>query len=275
MYFFRDDTSPNDLIYETISSSGVLQAPVDSPYHDEFGWEHPIRLSGDGKSVLLGSGLVFDALRLERSLFGLANKVTDSLWFAGRWITLRTIVEVPQLQEWNGPTYELSRTLQFESGFAHSLHRLTSKRMLVVTIPSDGVPALKILDEELEASSINVGWHNGSNPRDVDDDQSVTPLDALRIIDQINKHGSRQGEGVGEIFCDVDNDSSISPLDALSVINWLNSKSGGEAEGGGDRSDWASTVENLFASEIDWLPESGSEGSSQFGSGPSKRLRRR
>jgi hypothetical protein len=109
----------------------------------------------------------------------------------------------------------------------------------------------------------------------VDDDQSVTPLDALRIIDQINKHGSRQGEGVGEMFCDVDNDGSISPLDALSVINWLNSKSGGEAEGGGDRSDWASTVENLFASEIDWLPESGSEGRSLIGSGPSKRLRRR
>ncbi len=275
MYFFRDDTSPNDLIYETISSSGVLQAPVDSPYHDGFGWEHPIRLSGDGKSVLLGSGLVFDAQSLERSLFGLANKVTDSLWFAGRWITLRTIVEVPQLQEWNGPTYELSRTLQFGSGSAHSLHRLTSKRMLAVTVPSDGVPALTILDEELEASSINIRWHNGSNPRDVDDDQSVTPLDALRIIDQINQHGSRQGEGVGEIFCDVDNDGSISPLDALSVINWLNSKSGGEAEGVGDRSDWASTVENLFASEIDWLPESGSEGSSQFGSGPSKRLRRR
>jgi hypothetical protein len=184
-------------------------------------------------------------------------------------------VEVPQLQEWNGPTYELSRTLQFESGFAHSLHRLTSKRMLVVTVPSDGVPALTILDEELEASSINIRWHNGSNPRDVDDDQSVTPLDALRIIDQINKHGSRQSEGVGEIFCDVDNDGSISPLDALSVINWLNSKSGGEAEGVGDRSDWASTVENLFAGEIDWLPESGSEGSSQFGSGPSKRPRRR
>ena len=183
-------------------------------------------------------------------------------------------MEVPQLQEWNGPTYELSRTLQFESGFAHSLHQLASKRMLVVTVPSDGVPAMKILDDQLEASSINIRWHNASNPRDVDDDQSVSPLDALRIVDQINKYGSRQSEGVGEIFCDVDNDGSISPLDVLSLINWLNSKSGGEAEGLGIRSDWASTVENLFASEIDWLPESVSEDGSPFGAGPSKRLRR-
>jgi hypothetical protein len=164
--------------------------------------------------------------------------------------------------------------LQFEQGFAHSLQLLTSKRMLAITVPSDGVPALTILDDQLEASSINIRWHNALNPRDVDDDQSVSPLDALRIVDQINKHGSRQSEGVGEIFCDVDNDGSISPLDVLSVINWLNSKSGGEAEGVGIQSDWASTVENLFAREIDWLPESVSEGSSPFGSGPSKRLRR-
>ncbi|MEI6527185.1 MAG: dockerin type I domain-containing protein, partial [Planctomycetota bacterium] len=93
------------------------------------------------------------------------------------------------------------------------MHRLTNERMLAVTVPHDGVPAFAILDQRLQASSINIDWHNYPNPRDVDDDQSVSPLDALRIIDQINKFGSRQIEGVGEMFCDVDNDHSISPLD--------------------------------------------------------------
>jgi len=271
MYFFRDDSSPNDLIYETISSTGVLQVPVDSPYHDSFGWEHPIRISGDGQSVLLGSGSVFDARTLERRPYGLSNRVTDSLWFAGRWITLRTILDVPQLQEWAGPTYELLQVLQLEPGLAHSLHRLTNERMLAVTVPHDGVPAFAILDQQLQASSINIDWHNYPNPRDVDDDESISPLDALRIIDQINKFGSRQIEGVGEMFCDVDNDGSISPLDVLSVINWLNSKSGSEGESVMIPSDYASTVETLFATDSDWLPLSAFDGNDSFEVGRTKR----
>lgn len=274
MYFFRDDSSPNDLIYEAITSTGMLHAPVDSPYHDQFGWEHPIRISGDGRSVLLGSGTVLDAQTLERSPYGLANKVTDSLWFADRWVTLRTILEVPQLQVWSGPTLELTQVVQLDPGFAHSLHRLTNKRMLAVTVPSNGIPAFAVFDEQLQPSSINIRWHNSTNPRDVDDDQFVSPLDALRIIDQINKHGARQVEGVGEIFCDVDNDGSITPLDVLSVINWLNSKSGAEGESVAVPSDNASTVETLFATDIDWLLQSASDSSGSFEVGTTKRQRR-
>jgi len=255
MYFFRDDTSPNDLIYETISSSGQLQPPVDSPYHDSNGWVHPIRISADGKSVLLGSGLVFDAQTLNSNPYGLANPVTDSLWFAGRWVTIRTIVGIAQLQEWIGPTLELSNVKQFGAGAAQSLHALTSKRMLVITIPSDGVPAFTVLDEQLEPSTINIRWHNASNPLDVDDDQSISPLDVLRLIDQINKYGARQSQGVGEIFCDVDNDGSITPLDVLSVINGINSYSGGEGESGSSSQDLESSLDQLFAVELDWIPQ--------------------
>jgi hypothetical protein len=255
MYFFRDDTSPNDLIYEAINSAGQLQPPVDSPYHDSNGWVHPIRISADGKSVLLGSGLVFDAQSLDRNPYGLANTVTDSLWFSGRWITIRSIVGIAQLQEWIGPTLELSKVKQFGAGVAQSLHALTSKRMLVVTIPSDGIPAFTILDEQLEPSTINIRWHNASNPLDVDDDQSISPLDVLRLIDQINKYGSRQSQGVGEIFCDVDNDGFISPLDVLSVNNWINSRSGGEGESDSSSRDKESSLDQLFAVELNWLPQ--------------------
>jgi hypothetical protein len=53
-------------------------------------------------------------------------------------------------------------------------------------------------------------------------------LDPKSLVFAPRSQPRSQGEGVGEMFCDVDNDSSISPLDALSVINWLNSKSGGK-----------------------------------------------
>jgi hypothetical protein len=271
MYFFRDDTSPNDLLFEAIGSTGTLQTPVDSPYHGDIGWEHPIRLSGDGRWVLLGSGLVLDAQTLNRSPYGLANKVTDALWFAGRWITLRTILAVPQLQEWTGPTLELTRVVQLEPGFAHSLHRLTNKHMLVISVPFDGIPAFTILDQQLQASSINIRWHNPMNPKDVDDDQTISPLDVLRIIDQINKYGARQIENVGEIFCDVDDDGSISPLDVLFVIDWLNSKSGGQGEGESNRANQESVVESLFAGEIDWFSHSVSD---EFGQCQIGRIKR-
>jgi len=205
--------------------------------------------------VLLGSGLVFDAQTLNSNPYGLANPVTDSLWFAGRWVTIRTIVGIAQLQEWIGPTLELSNVKQFGAGAAQSLHALTSKRMLVITIPSDGVPAFTVLDEQLEPSTINIRWHNASNPLDVDDDQSISPLDVLRLIDQINKYGARQSQGVGEIFCDVDNDGSITPLDVLSVINGINSYSGGEGESGSSSQDLESSLDQLFAVELDWIPQ--------------------
>ncbi len=283
MYFFRDDTSPNDLFYESISSTGMLQDLVDSPYHDQFGWQHPIRISWDGKSILLGSGFVFNAQTLVRSPYGLANAVTDSQWFAGRWVTLRTVQAVPQLQAWTGPTLEMTQELQLEPGFAQSLHRMTNKRLLGVTIPYDGVPAFTIFDEELAVSSINIRWHNPLNPRDVDDDQSVSPLDVLKIIDQINKHGARQVEGVGEIFCDVDDDGSISPLDVLSVINWLNSQAGGSSSGEGEG---ASAVESkvsstdafsrdrFFAGEVDWVPQTELDSETNSGVSLLKRARR-
>lgn len=160
---------------------------------------------------------------------------------------------------------------------------MTNKRLLGVTIPYDGVPAFTIFDEELAVSSINIRWHNPLNPRDVDDDQSVSPLDVLKIIDQINKYGARQVEGVGEIFCDVDDDGSISPLDVLSVINWLNSQAGGSPSGEGEgASDVESKVsstdafsrDRFFAGEIDWVPQTELDSETNSGVSLLKRARR-
>jgi hypothetical protein len=175
------------------------------------------------------------------------------------------------LQEWTGPTLELTRVVQLEPGFAHSLHRLTNKHMLVISVPFDGIPAFTILDQQLQASSINIRWHNPMNPKDVDDDQTISPLDVLRIIDQINKYGARQIENVGEIFCDVDDDGSISPLDVLFLIDWLNSKSGGQGEGESNRANQESVVESLFAGEIDWFSHSVSD---EFGQCQIGRIKR-
>ncbi len=79
-------------------------------------------------------------------------------------------------------------------------------------------------------------WYNCQDPRDVNDDNSVTPLDVLWIINSINSKGSHplaktRPEGIAKPFLDVNRDAYATPLDALWVINYLNQQPGGEGEG--------------------------------------------
>ncbi len=81
--------------------------------------------------------------------------------------------------------------------------------------------------ESLETRSLLSGspWHNNVFPEDVDADTTLSPLDALQVINQINQGvvlENPPGEGEASLFPDVDNDSQLSPLDALLVINALN-----------------------------------------------------
>lgn len=253
MYFMRDDTSPNDLLYEPIDATGQLQPPVDSPYHDSIGWTHPIRLSPDGSVVALGSGILVDASTLQKKIHALDNGFTDATWFAGRLLSVRTIAGIPQLQQWIGPTFELSEVKQWDIGSAFSIQAITNNRLLVTNISQSGVPTFTILDSELSPATVNVSWHNSAFPMDVDDDLTMSPLDVLTVVNQINRFGSWQTEGVGEYFCDVDKDGSISPLDALVIINAINSKASGEGEASLNE---VSAIDYLFASNEEWNEES-------------------
>lgn len=82
----------------------------------------------------------------------------------------------------------------------------------------------------------NIAYYNSSKPADVDRDGLVSPIDALRLIDTLNRIGSvdirtlnaqrsaSRAEGEAEIVGSVDtnNDGSLSPIDVLVVIDALN-----------------------------------------------------
>ena len=82
--------------------------------------------------------------------------------------------------------------------------------------------------EKLECRSLMAGipgFHNTSLPLDVDNDLEVTPLDALVIINQINRNKLLLVEDAEEkevTFCDVDADGSVSALDVSAVVEQLN-----------------------------------------------------
>ena len=71
------------------------------------------------------------------------------------------------------------------------------------------------------------GWQNPRLAVDVDNDQQVAPIDALLLINDLNRAGSRPlpdppQDGEAPPYLDVNGDGFLSPLDALLVINYLN-----------------------------------------------------
>ncbi len=73
-------------------------------------------------------------------------------------------------------------------------------------------------------------WRNLQNPLDVNNDGSITALDVLRVINDLNTNGARDlgdpppANTVGQSFLDVNGDGFVSAADALQVINQLNSQ---------------------------------------------------
>jgi hypothetical protein len=82
---------------------------------------------------------------------------------------------------------------------------------------------------QLLAADFHPG-HNFFDPEDVNDDGSITPVDALIVVNEM--HGPDAGPGAGPIthFTDVNADGQRSPLDVLMVVNRIN-RGGGRDSG--------------------------------------------
>ncbi|MCY2977052.1 MAG: dockerin type I domain-containing protein, partial [Planctomycetota bacterium] len=78
---------------------------------------------------------------------------------------------------------------------------------------------------QLMASDL-VTMNNFMMPEDADMSGSITPLDALVVINHLNfqsMDNPRSGGAADKrVAVDVDADGSLSPLDALTVINYIN-----------------------------------------------------
>lgn len=75
VYFFRDDSSPNDLIYENINQdTGEISKEVDSPYHGDYTIKGPIIVSPDGTKILLGSGDIYNGSDLT-----ISSSISDNI----------------------------------------------------------------------------------------------------------------------------------------------------------------------------------------------------
>ena len=121
-----------------------------------------------------------------------------------------------------------------------------------VVITDADVPNVDFANHE---EAVLPAWQNPDNPLDVNDDGFVSPIDALRIINEIN-NPSFHDAATGKLqdpppapipaYFDVDGNDFISPVDALRIINHINSETeaamNGEAEDGNATSAFATPV---------------------------------
>lgn len=157
MYFFRDDTSPNDLLWEEINANGTAYPSLaagalgnvkDSPLHTSTGFTHPIRLSPNGDFVALGSGMIHDGRTLERLSSGLANEFQDATWIGEKLYSFRTISNTAQLQEWTPPNFGLGLVLQIP-GTARHLLAIPNNKLVAILYGSAQVPVFYVLNQQL------------------------------------------------------------------------------------------------------------------------------
>jgi len=75
--------------------------------------------------------------------------------------------------------------------------------------------------------SISDGWHNLNSAFDVDGDETVSPLDVLALVNEINLNGDRRLSSASQVdralaFVDVNDDGGLDPLDVLTLVNEIN-----------------------------------------------------
>jgi hypothetical protein len=107
-----------------------------------------------------------------------------------------------------------------------------------------------IATQDILINVTNAAWINFQNIYDVNARDGVTPIDALLIINELNRKTyfhpetnllfPRRPEGL-EYYFDVTGDGKITPLDALRVINFLNRQSAANGEGPSDFSTKSAT----------------------------------
>ena len=144
----------------------------------------------------------------------------DSLRFA---MTNGAGFPLPAWLKFNATTQVLSGTPTVNDGGTVELK--------LIAIDSGGASASSKFTITVDANLFP--WHNASKPLDTNANNSISPVDALLVINYLNSGASRNvppGSTPTLGFLDTSKDNIISPLDALLVINELNKRGSPEGE---------------------------------------------
>ncbi|MEZ4292470.1 MAG: hypothetical protein R3E53_18770 [Myxococcota bacterium] len=136
LYYFRDTTAPNDLMWEAIDqATGIITARGETPYHGTFDMVPPITVSGDGRFVMVGTGDVYDVDTME-SVGAISSGQIHARWPIGMGpITLSPVGRGQTLLERRNADWRVEETRLYD-GEALGFFELEG-RFLVVLSASD------------------------------------------------------------------------------------------------------------------------------------------
>ena len=170
LYYMRDGLSPNDLHFDVINqATGDVSSTGESPYHGDYLIQGPIRVSGNGQYVLLGSGDIFSQPEL-RWTGSVAGAFIDARWFAdGSLLTLRTVNNQTTLRRLSNSNLSV---LEQRTYVGHALRVVGSDTAMAVLVNNAG----------------NLQIHSYVPDDDSDDDgvanaQDAFPLDVAASVD--------------------------------------------------------------------------------------------
>ena len=175
----------------------------------------------------------------------------DGIDDIGLWVPDRTGVSPNESSEWyflisndhipdvglpnrtNGSVVTLSH--EFEPvPFGHDLYASFGNEFALPVIGNFDPP---VTPANATGEPSATGHTNFDNPRDVNADGLISPVDALIVINDLNSNGARElvGAATEPPYLDVNMDGLVSPSDILIVINHLNQVAEAEnAEGEAD-----------------------------------------
>ncbi|MCA9212008.1 MAG: S8 family serine peptidase [Planctomycetales bacterium] len=136
------------------------------------------------------------------------------------------------------------------------------------TDSADHIPASQVLlfgsDDAVDEQEVGLGKlslpvraFTNTEPLDANNDGSISPIDALVVINDLNTIGARalsvfaDAALLPKSFVDVNGDNAVSPIDALMVINRLNSIARSDASAGGAAATGVFTSADVAAAFVD------------------------
>jgi hypothetical protein len=228
VYFFRDDSSPNDLHYEVIDqTNGQITSEGETPYHGSYNIQPPIRVSADSQYVLLGSGDIYAQAGLTWS-GSLGSQVVDARWFANN--SLVTLA-----------TASSQTTLRRLSGTLTNMEQLTYAGQALRVVGIDTKMVVLVLDGG------SVRFHSYVPNEDSDGDgvintQDAFPLDPAASLDS-DRDGYPDAWNAGHTQSDSTTDLSLDAYAHDSACYLL-------SHGDGVNCNYAATVPNYVPDQV-------------------------
>jgi hypothetical protein len=183
-------------------------------------------------SSATGAILASGATTLDLGTLPLRSVIAVDLTDAAATRLQLSAADIPRLSGSDAMRVVLGAQDQLDAGSGWRLLRVEVEENRFVPLMRNGTTVLTVPSA--------TPWTNPLLATDVDGSGSVTPLDALLVINALNSRAPVGSDGrfrpASELqardfaFIDVSGDSRLSPLDALLVINRLNQRNGsGEA----------------------------------------------